>query len=107
MTSLSTFLESLFNFLSKKMEKHYRICYSQGEKRCQSLKCQKHSLKKQSETKLIIKPTWSEKMTVLSTFLKSLSNFLFNNRKKTLENFIKSERKAVSKFEMPETQFER
>jgi len=57
--------------------------YSQGEKRCQSLICQKHSLKGQSETKSPEKSTWSEKMTVLSTFLESSLNFLSKNQKNT------------------------
>jgi len=29
-----------------------------------------------------VKPTWSEKMTVLNTFLESSLSFLFNNMKK-------------------------
>jgi len=33
--------------------------------------------------KLPVKPTWSEKMTVLSTFLESSLNFLSNDIKKT------------------------
>jgi len=41
----------------------------------------KHSLKEPSETKSLVKPTWSKKMSVLSTFLKSSFNFLFNNLK--------------------------
>jgi len=82
MTVLSTFLESSLNFPSNNLEKHYKISYSQGEKRCQSLNWQKHSLKGQSETELTVKPTWSEKMTVLSTFLESSLNFLSNNLEK-------------------------
>jgi len=70
-TVLSTFLESSLNFLSNILIKHYKIWYSQGEKQCQNLNCQKHSLKGQSGTKLPVKPTWSEKITVLSTFLES------------------------------------
>jgi len=46
-------------------------------------------------------------MTVLSTFLESSLNFLSDNLKKTLQNFVQSGRKAVSKFELPETQFEK
>jgi len=38
--------------------------------------------KGQSGTKSPVKPTWSEKMTVLCTFLKSSLNFLSNNMKK-------------------------
>jgi len=45
MTVLSTFLESSLNFLSNNLKKHYKIWYSQGEKRCQNLNCQKLSLK--------------------------------------------------------------
>jgi len=47
------------------------------------LNCQKHSLKRQSGRKSPVKPTRSEKMTVLSTFLESSLNFLFNNLKST------------------------
>jgi len=46
-------------------------------------------------------------MVVLSTFLESSLNFLSNNMKKTLKNVVQSGRKAVSKFELPEIQFER
>jgi len=41
------------------------------------------------------------------TFLESSLDFLFNNLKKTLQDLVQSGRKAVSKFELPETQFER
>jgi len=81
MTVLSTFLESSLNFLSNNLQKHYKLWYSQGEKRCQTSNWEKHSLKKQSETKSPVKPTWREKITVLSTFLKSSLNFLSNNLK--------------------------
>jgi len=57
-------------------------------------------------TKLIVKPTWSEKMTVLSTFLESSLNFLSNHLKEHFQNLVQSERNAVSKFQLPETQFE-
>jgi len=57
--------------------------------------------------KLFVKPSWSEKVTVLSTFLESLLNFLSNNLKKTPQNLVQSEWKAVLKFELTETQFER
>jgi len=43
----------------------------------------KHSFKGQSLTKSPAKPTWSEKMTVLSTFLESSLNFLSNDIKNT------------------------
>jgi len=49
--------------------------------RCQNLNCQKQSLKGQSGIKSPVKPTWSKKMTVLSTFLESSLTFLFNNVK--------------------------
>jgi len=45
-------------------------------------------------------------MTVLSTFLESSLNFLSDILKK-LQTLVQSGRKAVSKFELPETQFER
>jgi len=82
-TGLSTILEPLLNFLSNNLKKHYKIWYSQGKKRCQNLNYQKHSFKEQSGTKSPVKPTWSEKMTVLSTFLDFSFNLLFNNLKKT------------------------
>jgi len=49
----------------------------------------KHGLKKQLEIKLSVKPTWSEKMTFLSTFLKSSLNFLFNNPEKHYKNTVR------------------
>jgi len=82
MTVLSTYFKSSLNFLSNNLEKHYKIWYSQGETRRQNLNCQKHSFKEQSETKSPVKPTWSEKITVLSTFLKSSLNSLSSNLKK-------------------------
>jgi len=45
-------------------------------------------------------------MVVLSKFLECSFNFLSNNIK-TLQNLVQSGRKAVYKFELPETQFER
>jgi len=63
--------------------------------RCQNLNSQKDSLKEQSGRKSPVKPTWSEKMTVLSTFLESQLNFLSNNRKKTLKNLVVRERSCV------------
>jgi len=39
-------------------------------------------LKGQSGKKLPVKPTWSEKMTILSTFLESSLNFLSNRLQK-------------------------
>jgi len=44
---------------------------------------QKHSWKGQSGAKSHLKPIWSEKITVLSTFLESSLNFLSNDIKKT------------------------
>jgi len=46
-------------------------------------------------------------MFVLSPVLGSSLNFLSDNLKKTLKNLVQSERKPMSKFEMPETQFEK
>jgi len=42
-------------------------------------------LKGQAGTKSPVKPTWSQKMTVLSTFMESSLNFLSNNPKNTTE----------------------
>jgi len=50
--------------------------------RCGSLNYQKHSLKRESGTKLPVKPTCSKKITVLSIFLESSFNFLSSNLKK-------------------------
>jgi len=36
----------------------------------------------QLETKSLVKPTWSKKIAVSSTFLEFALNFLFNNVKK-------------------------
>jgi len=91
-TILSTFLKSSLNFLSNNLKNQY----NQREKQCQSLNCQKHSLKRQSGTKSPLKPTWSEKITVLSTFLESSLSFLSNNLKKKTQNLIQSESTAVS-----------
>jgi len=82
MTVLSTFLESSLNFLSNDIKNHQEIKYSQIKKRCQSTNSQKDSLKGQSGTKSRVKPTWSDKMTVLSTFLESSLNFPSNDTKK-------------------------
>jgi len=68
--------------------------------------CQKHSLKGQLGTKFLVKPTWSEKRTVLSTFLECSLNFLSNNLKR-IPNLVQLEGKVVSKFELPETQLEK
>jgi len=58
--------------------------------RCQNLNYQKHSLKEQSGTKSPVKLTWSEKITVLSTFLKSTLNFQFNSLKETLQYLVRT-----------------
>jgi len=63
-------------------------------------------LKGQSEIKLPVKPISSEKMKVLSTFLESSLNFLFNNLKKPTQ-FSTVKKKSVSKFELPEKQFKK
>jgi len=51
---------------------------------------------------LLVKLTWSEKMTTLSTFLESSLNFIFNNLKKHCKIWCNQK-----KNELPETQFER
>jgi len=95
MIILSTFLEFPINFLINNLKKHYKIWYGQRKKRRQSLNCHNQNLKGQSGTKSPIKPTWSDKMTVLSTFLESSLKFLSNNLKK-LQNVVQSARKLVS-----------
>jgi len=65
------------------------------------------SLKGQSVKKSLVKPTWSKKITVLTTFLESLLKILSNNLKKTLQNLVQSGRKAVLKFKLLKTKFER
>jgi len=96
-TVLSTFLESSLNFPFNNRKKHYTIWYSQGEKRCQSLTCQKYCLKRHTGTKSPVKPTWSKKITVLSTFLEFSLNLPYNNLKKHYKILVQSGRKAVSK----------
>jgi len=46
-------------------------------------------------------------MSVLSTFLESLINFLSSTIKKTLQNQVKSRIKVVSNYKLQETQFKR
>jgi len=46
-------------------------------------------------------------MTVLSTFLESLLNILSNNLKNTTKFGTVREKRGVSKFKLPDTQFER
>jgi len=59
------------------------------------LNCQKHSLKGQSGTTSPVKPIWSEKMTVLSRFLKFSLNFLSNNLRNTTKFGTVSEKSGV------------
>jgi len=83
MTVLSTFLKSSLIFLFNNRKKHYKIGYSQREKRYQSLNCQKHSLKGYTRPNCLQKPTCSEQMTVLTTFVEFSLIFLTNNLKNT------------------------
>jgi len=75
MIVLSTFLKSSLNFLFNNVKNTTKFGAVREKKRCQNLNCQKHSLKGQSGTKSPVKSTWSEKITVLSTFLDSSLNF--------------------------------
>jgi len=52
-------------------------------------------LKIHSETKSLAKFTWTEKMTVLSTFLESLLNFLSNNVENTTKFGTVSKKSGV------------
>jgi len=56
--------------------------------------------------KIVCQIHWTEKMTVLRTFLEFSLNFLSNNLE-TLQNLVQTGRKAGSKFELPVIQFER
>jgi len=105
MIVLSTFLESLLNFLSNNL-KIVKIKYSQGENWCQTLNCQKHSLKGQSRTKSPGKPIWSENDCSKHIF-GILIKFSIQQPEKTLQNLVQAVKKAVSKIELAETQLER
>jgi len=59
--------------------------------RCESLNCQKLQL----GTKSPVKPTWSKKMNVLSTFLVSSINFISNRMKNTTKCGTVSEENGV------------
>jgi len=59
------------------------------------LNCQKDSLEGQSGTKSPVNPTWSEKITVLRTFLESSLNFLSTNLKNTTKFGIMREKVGV------------
>jgi len=78
MNVLSTFLKSSLNFLSHNLKKHYEIILQSGGKAVSKFELSE----RQSETQLPVKPTWSVKMTVLSTFLESSLNFLSNDLQK-------------------------
>jgi len=71
------------------------------------LTCQKHSLTRQSGTKLPVKLTLSKKITVLSAFLEFSLNLLSNNNKKNTRNRVQSRKKAVSNSELSKTQFKK
>jgi len=64
-----------------------------------------HSLKEQSRTKSLIKPTWSKK-SFKHTF-GILIKFHIQYIEKTLQNLVQSLIKAVSKFELLKTHFKR
>jgi len=57
------------------------------------LNCQKYSLKEQLGAKSLVKPTWSKKITVLTTFLESSLNFLSNNPEKHYKIWYRREEK--------------
>jgi len=48
----------------------------------------------QSETKLLVKPNWSEKITVLTLFLESSLNFLSNPNLKSTTKFGTARKKS-------------
>jgi len=78
-TVLSTVFESPLNYLYNDIKNHYNIQYSKGEKWCKSLICKKDNLKVMD--KIDCKTHLSKKITVLSTFLESSLNLLFNDVK--------------------------
>jgi len=102
MTALSTFLESSLNFLSNNLKKYYKIWWS-VKKAVSKFELSETQFERTARAKSPVKLTWSEKMTVLSTFLKSPLNFICNNLKNTAR--FGTERKAVSKCELSETQY--
>jgi len=83
MIVLSIFLEFSLNFLCNNLRNTTKFGTVRTEKRYHNLNSQKHSLKGQSGTKFPVKPTWSEKMIVLSRFLESSLNFSSNNLRNT------------------------
>jgi len=76
MTVLSTFLESSLNYLFNTLKRTLQNLVQSGRKAVLKFKLLETKFEK---TKLPIKPTWSEKMTVLSTFLESSLKILSNN----------------------------
>jgi len=92
---LSTFLEFSLNFLCNSLRNTTKFGTVRAEKRCQNLNFQKHSVKGQSETKFPVKPTWSEKMPVLSTLLEFSLNVLSNKLRNSTSFGTVREKKDV------------
>jgi len=65
-----------------------------------SVNCQKYSLEGQLGRKSPVEPTWSEKITVLSTFLEFSLIILFYNLKKS-SKFSTVREKSSVKCELP------
>jgi len=82
MRVLSTFLESSLNFLPNNMENTTKFSTVREKSGVKVLKLPETQLER-TETKSPVKPTWSKKITVLSTFLESSLNFLSNNMEDT------------------------
>jgi len=78
-----------------------------GRKAVSKFELRETTFEGQSGTKSPVKPTWSEKITVLSTFLKSSFNSQSNNLKKHYKISYSQDEKRLSKFELTETKFER
>jgi len=85
MTVLSTFLESPLNFLSNDIKTSTKFDTIR-KKTVSKLELEEEQGERTVKHKITCKPTWSEKMTVLSTFLESSLNFLSNNLKKFYKN---------------------
>jgi len=67
-----------------------------GRKAVSKFELPETQFEKQTGTKLPVKPTWSGKMTVLSTFLESSLSFLSNNIKNTQLSTVSEESQSSS-----------
>jgi len=87
MTILSTFLEQLY-FPYNNLQKTLQNLVQSGRKAVSKFELKETQFERTVKDKSLVKPTWSKKMTVLSTFLESSLNFLSNNLEKVLQNLV-------------------